>query len=200
MEFSADQRFVVIQAWGSIRVVDIGSLQVVWTFSSNSRELIIPVSIHGASINDLFLISYATKEPFRGNSFNDLVNPRIHNELVDVSTGQLQSSWESLDIPQSLSADGKIAAVSDWGANNPLVEIEIVDTQTGKKLKTLHSAYRFKKPWRAKPTGRVNGRFLGNDVILLSPDEHVDSAGHRSGETLKLMRVSDGRPQREFRP
>ena len=38
-----------------------------------------------------------------------------------------------MDIPQSLSPDGKLAAVFDWGTNTILVEVGIVDIQTGQK-------------------------------------------------------------------
>ncbi len=203
LEFSADQRFLTVQDWQMIRVVDIADSKVVRTFTSTNDQLSFPLSIHSASSNDLVLVSYGTKVPFVwGNKgFNDLVNPqRVHNELVDISTGQRQSRWDSLDIPQSLSADGKLAAVSEWEGSTPLVEVEIVDAQTGQKLKTLNSGFKFKKPWAAGPAGRVIGRFLSDDEILLSPDEHVDSTGHRSGDAFRTVRVSDGQLVREIRP
>jgi hypothetical protein len=80
------------------------------------------------------------------------------------------------------------------------VEVEIVDAQNGQKLKTLNSGFKFKKPWAPGPAGRVIGKFLSDDEILLSPDEHVDSTGHRSGDAFRIVRVSDGQLVREIRP
>jgi hypothetical protein len=202
VEFSADQRFLVVQDWVNARIVNLSNFQVERTFTSASKQLNVPFSILGASKNDLFLLTYGTDLPpsWRNKGFNDLVNPHVHNELVDISTGQRQSSWESMDIPQSLSADGKLAALSEWEGSTPLVEIEIVDAQTGQKLKTLNSGFKFKKPWAPGIAGRVRAKLLNDDEILLGPDEHIDSTGHHSGDALKIVRVSDGQLVREVRP
>jgi hypothetical protein len=202
VRFSADQRFLVVQDWQNVRVASLSNSQVESTFTSASAELNVPFSILGAANNDLFLVSYGTNLPSNwGNKgFNDLVNPHVHNELVDISTGERKSSWASDDIPQSLSPDGKFAAVSDWDGDTPLVEIEIVDAGTGKEITTLRSGYKFKKPWAPGVAGRVLAKFLSADEILLSPDEHVDSTGHKSGDSIKIVRVPDGRLIRVIKP
>ncbi|MGH9472663.1 MAG: hypothetical protein ACRD1M_07950 [Terriglobales bacterium] len=169
-------------------------------FTSASKQLDVPFSILGASDNDWFLLTYGTGLPSnrRDKGFNDLVNPHVHNELVDISTGRRLSMWESRDIPQSLSADGKLAALSEWEGARPLLEVEIMDAQTGEKLKTLSSGFKFKKPWAPGIAGRVLAKFLSDDEILLSPDAHSDSTGHHSGNVLKIVRVSDGQLVREI--
>ena len=198
--FSGDQKLLAVQDWENIRVVSLPNFQIVRTLASKNNQLRVPFSILSVGKNDLVLVSYGKPGSSKIAGYNDLMNPRVHNELVDLSTGQIQSSWESTDIPQSLSPDGKLAAVSDWETSTTLVEVEIVDTQTGQKLKTMHSGYKFGKPWERVQTGRVIGKFLSGDEILLSPDEHIDRTGHKSGESLKIMRVSDGKLVREIRP
>ena len=200
VEFSADQKLLAVQDWENIRVVSLSNFQVARTLASMNKELRVPFSILRASTNNLFLVSYGKAGSFRSSGFNDLTNPRVHNELVDVSTGKIQSGWESMDLPQSLSPDGKRAAVSDWETSNIVVEVGIVDTHTGQNLKTLHSGYKFGKPWERVQTGRVIGKFLSDDEILLSPDEHIDSTGHKSGDALRIMRVSDGQVVHEIHP
>jgi len=198
--FSGDQNLLAVQDWANIRVVSLSSFQIVRTLASKNNQLRVPFSILSAAKNDLFLVSYGKPGSSKITGYNDLMNPQVHNELVDLATGQAQSSWESVDIPQSLSPDGKLAAVSDWETSSILVEVEIVDAQTGQKLKTLHSGYKFGKPWERVQTGRVIGKFLSDYEILLSPDEHIDSTGHKSGDALRILRVSDGQLVREIRP
>jgi len=198
--FSGDQKLLAVQDWGNIRVVNLTNFQIARTLTSKSNELRVPFSILAAGKNDLFLASYGKPGSPNIPGYNDLTNPHVHNELVDLAAGQVESSWESADIPQSLSPDGKFAAVSDWETSSILVEVGIVDTHTGQKLKTLRSGYKFGKPWERVQTGRVIGKFLSDDEILLSPDEHIDRTGHKSGDALKIMRVSDGQLVREIHP
>jgi hypothetical protein len=200
VEFSADQKLLSVQDWENIRVVTLSNFKIVRTLASKSKELRVPFSILSAGKSDLFLVSYGRPGSSKITDYNDLMNPRVHNELVDLSTGQIQSTWESMDIPQALSPDGKLAAVSDWETSDLLVEVGIVDTQTGQKLKTLRSGYKFGRPSQRVETGRVIGKFLSDDEILLSPDEHIDSTGHKSGDALRIMRVSNGQLVREIRP
>ena len=200
VRFSADQKFLAIQDWQNVRVVDLSNFQIVRTLASKNSELKVPFSILAAGKNDLFLISYGKSGSSMIRGYNDLMNPRVRNELVDLATGQIQSTWESTDIPQSLSPDGELAAISDWEPSNTLVEVGIVDTRTGRKVRTLQSGYKFRKPWEKTQTGRVIGKFLNVDEILLSPDEHIDRTGHHSGEALEVVRVSDGQLMRKIRP
>ena len=193
VQFSADQKLLAVQDWENIRVVSLSNFQIVRMLTSRSNELSVPFSILSAGKNDLFLVSYGKTGSSKISGYSDLMNPHVHNELVDLATGQIKSSWESVDVPQSLSPEGKLAAISDWETSAVLVDVEIVDTHTGQKLKALHSGYKFGKPWERVQTGRVIGKFLSDDEILLSPDEHIDSTGHKSGDALKIMRVSDGR-------
>ncbi|MGD1093688.1 MAG: hypothetical protein ABSB35_17085 [Bryobacteraceae bacterium] len=127
VEFSANQKLLAVQDWENIRVVSLSNFQIVRTLASKSNELRVPFSILSAGKNDLFLVSYGKSGSSKITAYNDLMNPPVHNELVSLSTGQIQSSWESMDIPQSLSPDGKLAALSDWETSTILVEVEIVD-------------------------------------------------------------------------
>lgn len=200
VRFSADQKFLALQGWQNVRVLDLSNFQIVRTLASKNSELKVPFSILAAGKNDLFLISYGEPGSSMIRGYNDLMNPHVRNELVDLATGRVQSSWESMDIPQSLSPDGKLAAVSDWATSDILVEVGIIDARTGRKLKTLQSGYKFRNPWEKTQTGRVIGKFLSDDEILLSPDEHIDRTGHHSGKALEVMRVSDGQLMRKIRP
>jgi len=191
---------VILQDWQSVRIINLASHQLENTFKSANDSLPVPYSIQSASNTSLLLISYGVRGPVRATNFDNRTHPNVQNELVDISTGQHRSVWESADIPQSLSPNGMLAAVSDWESSNILVEVKIVDTGTGQEVKTLHSGYKFGKPWNVDPHGRVIGKFLTDDEILLSPDEHIDRTGHQSGSGLKVFRISDEKLVREKRP
>ncbi|HET9132207.1 MAG TPA: hypothetical protein VFO86_14730 [Terriglobia bacterium] len=199
LEFSADQRFLVIQDSHSIRVLSLANYQVERTFTSPRKELSLPSSIAGAASGDRFLVSYGRNVPNR-SALDTLRSPLNYNELIDISDGSRFPGWESQDIPESISPDGKLALVSDWSENKNLVEIGIVETLTGKPLVKLHSGFAYKKPWDADPVGIVVGRFLSNSEVLLSPDGHFDKSGHKAGKGFKVIRISDGRVLREMRP
>lgn len=154
------------------------------------------MSICGSSGSDLVAVSFA-REWLRNSQ---LAKMPVHVEMVDVASGHWRGSWDADDIPQSLSPDGGLAAVSDWEGGGPLLKLAVVDTNSGKKLAILDGGFEFKSPWRGRITGRVAGRFLNNKQIVLTPDDNFDRSGHHSGDCLRIVGIREGKTVQELKP
>ena len=164
----------------SIRVFDSKSFEPVRTISSpSSSAALLPLFITGASNKDVFACAFGSEQN---------LNPRFHTtavqvEVVDISSGAVLGQWASDDVPQSISPNGDLIAVSSLQAQQGVLPLSVVDVH-GQKVTELTGGYSFKDADQSKPLGRVIGLFMGSQELLLAPDENVDPTGHHSGESL----------------
>jgi hypothetical protein len=107
--FTPDEKFLVVQQQGHVRIVDAATLRIVRTVEAPKAEPRVPISVCGSSKSDLFAISFGTGQGLK----SQFENIPIRIEIIDVSDGTRLGSWESGDMPQSLSPDAKLAAISD---------------------------------------------------------------------------------------
>jgi hypothetical protein len=195
--FSGDQRFLVVQDLRQVRVLDAVSLGVVRTIESSSiTKDAVPLFVSGAVKNDVFAIAFGSSHqaPY------GLRESPAHIDFVDVSTGTRLGSFEADDVPQSVSADGKLVAISDWNKRDNPLGLSIFDA-TGHKLTTLNVGYSFKtQEPGGKPIGRVIGKFVSEDQILLTPDEKRDFSGHQAGDNLQLLSIPSGHLLQKISP
>lgn len=108
--------------------------------------------------------------------------------MVDVSSGQRLGEWSSGDVPQSISPNGNLIAVSSLQPQEGVLPLTVVDVH-GQKVAELTGGFTFKDTDPSKAQGRVLGIFVGNEELLLTPDENVDQTGHHSGGSLQLVSV-----------
>ena len=113
------------------------------------------------------------------------LNSRFHTtpvqvEMVDISSGAVLGEWVSGDVPQSVSPQGDLVAVSSLQVQRGVLPLSVVDVH-GQKVTEFTGGYSFQGADQSKPTGRVIGLFMGSQELLLAPDENVDSTGHHSG-------------------
>lgn len=193
--FSPDEKFLVIREQEQVRIIDVATLRTVRTIGARETEPRLPVSICGSRRNDRFAISFG-----RGWQSEGYERVPVHVEMIDVSDGTRQGSWEADDILQALSPDGSRAAVSDWNARGPLLKVAVVDSRTGTTVAVLDGGFRFTRRDGDQPKGRVVARFLSDDEVVLSPDGGWDSAGHYAGGNLRVVRVADGKTMRTLEP
>jgi hypothetical protein len=178
----------------SIRVFDGSSLKSLRTISPQSDKELRPLFVTGASNRNVFACAFGGEQKF---------NPRFHTtpvqvEIVDVSSGTALGGWASEDVPQAISPDGDLVAVSSLQAQQGMLPLTVVDTH-GKKVAELTGGYSFKDADQSKPLGRVVGLFVGAQELLLTPDENVDQTGHHSGDSLKLVSVT-GKVEQSIKP
>jgi hypothetical protein len=154
--------------------------------------------IAAASKSDVFLCAFGSGE----RSEHRLHPTPAQVELVDVSSGNILSAWESEDVPQALSPKGDLVLVSSWKAPNQrlVVPLAILD-KNGVKVADVDDTFSFSKSEKgSRPLGRVLGRFLDEQEIVVMPDQHLDHTGHHSGDSIKVFSVSSHTPQQSLKP
>jgi len=83
-----------------------------------------------------------------------------------------------------------LIAVSSSQVQRGVLPLNVFDVH-GKKVAELTGGFSFRKNAdQSKPLGRVKGQFVGNQEILLSPDENIDRTGHHSGDNLQLLNIN----------
>jgi len=192
--YSSDGRYLIIQDLRSIRVIDGSSLKSLRTISPSSDQELHPLFVIGASNRNVFACAFGEEQKF---------NPRFHTtavqvEVVDVSSGVILGQWASEDVPQSISPDGDLVAVSSLQAQQGVLPLTVVDTH-GQKVAELTGGYSFNDADQSKPFGRVIGLFMGSQKLLLAPDENVDPTGHHSGDGLQLVSMA-GKVEQSIKP
>ncbi len=195
VRYTFDQQYLVVQDFQTIRVFDGKSLVPIRTISPpSSHASLIPLFVTGASNKDVFACAFGSEQS---------LNPRFHTtlvqvEMVDVSSGAVLGEWASEDVPQSISPNGELVAVSSLQAQQGVLPLTVVDTH-GQKVAELTGGYSFKDADQSKALGRVVGLFLGGQELLLTPDENVDQTGHHSGDSLQLVSVA-GKVEQSVKP
>jgi hypothetical protein len=92
--------------------------------------------------------------------------------------------------------------VSSWEAPSQRLVVPLaVFDKNGVKIAHLDDGFSFSKSEKqSKPLGRVLGRFLDEQEIVVIPDQHLDHTGHHSGDSLKLFSLSSHAPQESLKP
>jgi len=192
--FTPDAKLLVVREEAQVRIVDAVTLNTVRTIEA--PKTMVPVSICGSEKSDVFAISFARDWQRQ----SELERLPVRVEIIDVSDGTRRGGWDADDIPQSLSPDAKLAAVSDHSMGEELLKLDVVDTNSGKNLAVLDGGFKFEKTEAGQTIGRVVGRFLSDEEILLSPDSKFDRSGQHSGDSLRIAHVPDGKIVQVLKP
>ena len=148
VRYTFDQQYLVVQDFQTIRVFDGKSLVPIRTISPpSSHASLIPLFVTGASNKDVFACAFGSEQS---------LNPRFHTtlvqvEMVDVSSGAVLGEWASEDVPQSISPNGELVAVSSLQAQQGVLPLTVVDTH-GQKVAELTGGIRSRmqisrRPW-----------------------------------------------------
>jgi hypothetical protein len=195
--YSSDQQYLVVQDLQEIRVLDARTLEPLRTIANPSRERgQVPLLVLGASNSDVFVCAFgAAQQPYGFHPTPAQV------AVVDVSSGKVLGEWAAEDVPQAISPNGDLIAVSSWGATHRgVVPLHMFD-RTGRKVAELADGFSFSEDAdQPKPMGRVMAAFLSNQEIVLSPDAHFDKTGHHSGDSLRLLTIAYKQPQQSVTP
>lgn len=195
--YSSDQLYLVVQDLQQIKVLDVHSLETLRTIPVPAGRQI-PLFVAGAGKSDILVCAFgAEHQPYYG-----LRATPVQVEVVDVSSGEILGTWASEDVPQAVSPNGDLIAVSWWqtpGSRRP-VPLAVFD-RNGRKVADLHDGFSFNTgDYKSRPQGRVLGRFISTQNIVIMPDEHLDDLGRRSGNSIKLIDITGRQARQSVRP
>jgi len=199
--FTSDGRFLVVRDnLPEVRVLESASLAVVHRIEPPSDKFRFLLSISRSSGSDVIAVNFAAVGLAM---IRDDEKVPGYTEIIDAAHGTARGSWRCDDIiGQVLSPDGSLAAIPDWSTGNAIAGISVVDTKSGAKVAAIGSGYTFKdrRPFDTS-AARVDARFVTQTEIVLTPDPGTFVSGHLvGGQTLKLVRIPDGKVLDEKRP
>jgi hypothetical protein len=121
----------------------------------------------------------------------------FYTQLIDASSQRKITGWTTSAIPQSFSADGKLAVtvVPTDGA----VDLQVIDTSSGRTLRTLRVAVNSGKGHSRESISAV-ARFFDDDHVVVAPSHRIDHSGKPPAYGLELIDVSNGQLVREISP
>jgi hypothetical protein len=181
--YASNQRYLVVQDLQQIRVFDANSLKLVRTIAGPPTQP--PLFVLAATKSNILVCAFGSPVP---PEFGVHVTP-AQLEVVDIISGKLLSEWASDDVPQAVSANGELIAISSSKVQKGLLPLNVFDNK-GNRMAELDGSFSFRKVGDpSKPLGRVMGLFVGGEEILLSPDGNVDQTGHHSGDKLEIVNV-----------
>jgi hypothetical protein len=181
--FTADQSRLLALATGTIWSIDAKSGVVLDSIRPPVPALGAPTqlfALHGATV----AITYKENEV---SSF--------YTALIDVSTTRNSEGWHTSALPQSFSADGKLAitVIPGHGA----ADLDVIDAKTGASLRRVAVASEKRHP---DDGVFAVAKFLDDMHVVVSSNHRVDRPGKHAAYSLEFIDASTGQPIRQITP
>lgn len=183
--FTPDQSHLLVLAMKSVWCLDATNGGTPASISSPDGSSGVPVGMWALSARTI-AVTYSQNEE---NSFV--------TELMDVSSKKKISSWSTPAIPQSFSADGRLAITVTPGYGT--VELQVVNTLSGATLHTFPMTVSSGKSHSRESVSAV-ARFLDGAQVVVAPSNKIDHSGKASAYGLELIDVLNGLLVREMSP
>jgi hypothetical protein len=183
--FTADQTHLLALGVNTVWSIDAKNGGALTSIGPPDHVLGAPVQLWALS-GTTVAITYAQND---SDSF--------YTQLIDVSSGKKINGWSMSAIPQSFSADGKLAIIvaPGYGA----VDLQVINTSNGAKLRTIPITISSAKRHSHESVSAI-ARFLDNTQVVVAPNHMIDHQGKPATYGLELIDVSDGRLVREISP
>jgi hypothetical protein len=181
--FTADQSRLLALGTGTIWSIDAKSGVVLDSIPPPVQALGAPaqlLALHGTTV----AITYQENE---GTSF--------YTALIDVSPSREIDGWHTSALPQSFSADGKLAIAVIPG--HGVADLEVIDTATGANLRTVAVASEKRHPHDGV---FAVAKFLDDTHVVVSSNHRIDHPKKHGAYGLEYIDVSSGQPIREITP
>jgi len=191
--YADGNKLLIVQDLRTVRIFDAKSLAVIRTIGSVGDQP--PLFVLASSRSGIIVCAFGSPVDASGVH----VTP-VRLNVINVDTGRVLSDWQADDVPQAISADGNLIAISAAQVEDGILPLNIFDKE-GKPVTRLTGGFAFRKPVNLNsPAGRVRGIFVGDRRVLLSPDDNVDQSGHHSGDDLKLVNLANRQVEQEIKP
>jgi outer membrane protein assembly factor BamB len=181
--FTADQSRLLALGTGNVWSIDAKSGVVLESIRPPSPALGAPaqlLALHGATV----AITY---QEDRSSGF--------YTSLIDASSSRNIKGWHTSSIPQSFSADGKlaIAVIPGHGA----ADLEVIDAATGANLRTVAVASEKRHP---DDGVFAVAKFLDDTHVVVSSNHRIDRPRKHAAYSLEFIDASNGQLIREITP
>ena len=183
--FTADQSHLLALAVKRIWSVDAGNGGTTVTIAARAGLSGTPVQV-SAVTGAKAAITYRQNE-----------DSGFYTQLIDVSSGNKINGWATTAIPQSFSADGKLAITVIPG--NGTLEVQVVDTSNGATLRTIPVEVSSEKG-HSRESVSAAARFLDNTMVVIVPNQKINHSGRPAAYGLQLIDALDGKLVREINP
>jgi len=187
VSYAGGQHYIVVQDTQQIRVFDANSLQFLRAVAPPPAQAsLVPLSILAASSSNVLACVFGSPSaPDAG-----VYTTPAQIVAIDLASGNLIATWQSDDVPQSISPMGNLVAVSSPHVRRGVLPISVFDIN-GHRIAEYDGGFFFRKvDDTGRAMGRVKGLFLSEKELLLSPDGTFDRSGHRSGSQLRVVTVA----------
>jgi hypothetical protein len=183
--FTAEQQHLLAIAVKSVWCLDAKNGGTSVSISSPSDVSGAPIQI-SALTGTTAAITYSQNG---GSSF--------YTQLIDASSGRKINGWDTSAIPQSFSADGKLA-VTVVPAHGT-VDLQVVDTSSGETLRTFPVTVSSGKG-HSRESVSAAARFLDDAQVVIAPSHKIDHSGKPEGYGLEVIDVSNGQLVHKISP
>jgi hypothetical protein len=181
--FTADQSHLVALGLKTVWSIDAKNGGELVSIGPPEHASEVPVQIRALS-GTTVAITYALSD---SDSF--------YTRLIDASSGKKISGLATSAIPESFSADGKlaIAVIPGHGA----ADLKVIDMATGANLRTVAVASEKRHPHDGV---FAVAKFLDDSHVIVSSNHKIDHPKKHGAYALEYIDVSSGQPIREITP
>ena len=183
--FTADQSHLLALAVKRVWSLDAGN-------GGTTVSIAPPAGVSGTPVQVSALTGTKAAVTYRQKEDSD-----FYTQLIDVSSGSRINGWATTAIPQSFSADGKLAITVT--PRNGTLEVQVVDTSNGATLRTIPVPISSEKNHSHESVSAV-ARFLGNTMVVIVPNQKINHSGRPAAYGVQLIDASNGRLEREINP
>jgi hypothetical protein len=135
------------------RIVVIG-LGSTWSLDSQSGEILSPIDPQDTALG-AFVGIKALRGSIVAVTYDMVDKDGFYTQIIDLASGKKAAGWAIAAVPQSFFPDGRRSVAVALGERNKggVVGLQVVDTATGAKLKSVTVGFGLRSDMQMKRAG-----------------------------------------------